>query len=260
MTPPDWLLAAYLLLVWLALLLTLISLVLRSLSLAHRAGGILAGLVLLVWLLRFWKAQHLPMFGAYESALSLVCCSGLVMLLYSRRQQQPLLFLYPPATTLLLYHGSCYSSDIWALTISERGFWVHLHALAAFAAFAVALCLAAAAVLVLRGRQLPLQNLLLPFMLLYALTIISGSFYRFLLFGRAWSFDPIESMNLACFLAFTTLVHMAMTRQWPAPRTAAWSLFCLLLLILAYRLILIFPAWSSYHILDIELRSHIIPG
>jgi ABC-type transport system involved in cytochrome c biogenesis permease subunit len=262
MTPPDWLLAAYELLIWTALVLSLVGLVLRSLTVAHRCGMVLTALVLAVWLLRFWKARHLPMFGAYESALSLACFAGIVMLIYSFRQRQsnPFLFIYPPAVFLLLLHGSRYSAEIWALTISERGFWVHLHAIAAFAAFGVALCLAAASVLVLINRQLQLHGLLLNFMLLYTLTIVSGSFYRFLLFGDAWSFDPMESMNLACFLAFTTLLHLTISRQWPARKTAGWSLFCLLLLVLAYRLILVFPAWSSYHILDIDLRSHIIPG
>jgi ABC-type transport system involved in cytochrome c biogenesis permease subunit len=261
MTPPDWLLAAYELLIWTALVLSLVGFALRSLTVVHRSGVVLALLVSVVWLLRFWKARHLPMFGAYESALSLACFAGIVMLIYSYRQRQsPFLFLYPPAVFMLLLHGSRYSPDIWALTISERGFWVHLHAIAAFAAFGVALCLAAASVLVLAKREQQLHGLLLTFMLLYTLTITSGSFYRFLLFGDAWSFDPMESMNLACFLAFTTLLHLTISRQWPGRKTAGWSLFCLLLLVLAYRLILVFPAWSSYHILDIDLRSHIIPG
>jgi len=239
--------------------LTLVSLARRSVVLAHRSGQFVAVLAIAAWALRFWHSGHLPIFGAYESALSLACFGAVILWLVGLRSGEPLLSLFPAAAALLLLHGSRYSREISALTISERGVWVHLHAIFAFCAFGLGLAIVTAAFLVYRGRRPPMKRILLGFVTLYALNIMTGSYYRFLLFGSPWSWDPIEAMNLACFLAFTTLVHMVSFRQWSLKRTAGWSIVCFVLLVLAYRLILVFPGWSSYHILDIGLRSHIVP-
>ena len=259
MTPPQTQIVLDTAVIALGLGLSLLSLARRSIPFAHRAGVAVAVLVLAAWSLRFWSAGHFPIFGAYESALSLACFGGLALWLVGLRSRQPLAWLFPAMAALLLLHGGLYSREIWALTISERGFWVHLHAIFAFAAFALGMCLVSASILVFRGYRPPLRPILLGFAALYALNIVSGSYYRFLLFGVPWSFDPIEAINLACFLAFTTLIHMVSFRRWSPKKTAAWSIVCFVFLVLAYRLILVFPSWSSYHILDIGIRTHIMP-
>jgi ABC-type transport system involved in cytochrome c biogenesis permease subunit len=242
-----------------SILVTLLSLGRRSIDMAQRGGAVVLFPVAAAWVLRFAITGHFPIFGAYESALSLVFFTGITLWLGGRISKQPLLCLYSPIVAGMLIHGSRYSREIWALTISERGFWVHLHAIFAFVAFGLAMCLLSASFLVLLGRNAPMKKITLILVTFYALNIISGSFYRFLLFGTAWSFDPIEAMNLACFLALTTLIHLMSFTRLPAKKAAAWSIVCVVLFVLAYRLILVFPGWSSYHILDIGLRSHIVP-
>jgi hypothetical protein len=44
-----------------------------------------------------------------------------------------------------------------------------------------------------------------------------------------------------------------------AGKARPWNLLGVLLLVLAYRLILIFPPTSTCHLLDIDLRMHILP-
>ncbi|HPR63310.1 MAG TPA: hypothetical protein PK014_03740 [Thermoanaerobaculia bacterium] len=259
MTPPLWTLLFYQGVMYGSAVVTLLTLVLRSRNVSLWLGRATAVMILALWAIRWWIAGHLPMFGAYESALSLCAFGGAILLVMDYYARRPYLAVFPPVAAVLLFHGSRYSSNLWALTISERGFWVHIHALAAFVTFGVALVVLADAVMLLSRREFPLRRDLLALFCMDSLMIISGSFYRFLLFGKAWSFDPIESMNLAVWLALATLIHMGTFRQWSSRKMALWALFVLVLLVLAYRLILIFPAWSSYHILDIDLRMHILP-
>ena len=258
MTTPGWFIDLYQAAMISALILSIPSVLMYSNRWTNRVAVLIFGVVAVTWISRYAITGHFPMFGAYESALSLAFFSGTILLPASKLHQQSYLSFYPSIVAALLYHGKRYSSTIYALTISERGFWVHLHAIVAFVCFGLAVLLFLASVLVLLGNNAPIKKLLLFFYLLYTLTIITGSFYEFLLFGRVWSFDPIETMNLACFLGFTTLAHMISFQNWAPRRIASWSIFCSLLLVAAYRLILIFPPETTYHIFDIDLRIHLV--
>ena len=105
------------------------------------------------------------------------------------------------------------------------------------------------------GRLLQ-QSLSVGF-LLHTAMLASGSFYKFLLFGQAWSFDPVETLGLLVWLAYGTLLHLHMMAGWEARRLAGWCLGVFVLLIVSYRGIVYFPAWSTYHIFDMDLRMHI---
>ena len=85
----------------------------------------------------------------------------------------------------------------------------------------------------------------------------SGSFYKFLLFGKAWSFDPIETMGFIAWVAYGTLLHMNLFAGWKGRQLAKWCLFLFVLLVVSYRGIVYFPSWASYHILDMDLRLHL---
>jgi ABC-type transport system involved in cytochrome c biogenesis permease subunit len=260
MEPPSWTLMLYRGAMVHGVIFTVVALLRRKWATAQKLGVVeLFAWVGVVWGVRMAVTGHFPIFGAYESALSLAFIGGLTLFILSLIHKRPYMAFYPAVVFLLLLHGNRYSPAVWALTISERSVWVHLHALAAYIAFGFALGLLAASLLIYLRQEAPLRQLLLWFFLYYTLALALGSFYRFQLFGRAWSFDPMETMNLACYLGFATLVHLAYFRNWEARRLAGWTLFCVLLLVLAYRLILIFPASSTYHLLDIDLRLHLLP-
>ena len=168
---------------------------------------------------------------------------------------------------LLLLHAAGYSREIYALTISERSWVVDVHALFAWAAFgaltvnaAWALYLLAAARSDDRGLHRALSFTLSLGFALHTAMMASGSLYKFLLFGRAWSFDPIETLGFVAWVAYGTLLHMHLFAGWQGRRLAAWSLGLFLLLVVSYRGIVYFPAWSSYHILDMDLRMHLMGG
>ena len=123
--------------------------------------------------------------------------------------------------------------------------------------------LAAALYLVVTRREERRLDRALSFTLslgfaLHTAMLASGSLYKFLLFGRAWSFDPIETLGFVAWVAYGTLLHMHLFAGWEGRRLAAWSLGLFLLLLVSYRGIVYFPAWSSYHILDMDLRMHLM--
>jgi ABC-type transport system involved in cytochrome c biogenesis permease subunit len=88
--------------------------------------------------------------------------------------------------------------------------------------------------------------------------LASGSFYKFLLFGRAWSFDPVETLGLVAWVSYGTLLHLYLFSGWEGRRLAAWCLALFVLLTVTYRGIVYFPSWSTYHIFDMDLRLHVV--
>jgi ABC-type transport system involved in cytochrome c biogenesis permease subunit len=236
-------------------------------AVSHLADGL--GLVCLAvgisaWIVRWVAAGHLPLFGTYESSLSLAVAT-LVAGLLSRK------FVTGPAglwsvacgmTAILVAHGLRYDMTVYALTISERSWVVDVHAVAAWAAFGVLVVNLGFAARLLFGGAHEIADRGLVFSLslgfvLHTALMVSGSFYKFLLFGTVWSFDPIETMGLVTWMAYGTLLHMHLFVGWSGRRLARWCLGLFVVLLISYRGIVYFPAWSTYHILDMDLRMHL---
>jgi ABC-type uncharacterized transport system permease subunit len=165
----------------------------------------------------------------------------------------------------LLAHGLGFDASLFPLTISERSWIVEVHAIVAWAAYG---CLAVNAAVALSLRwsgDTPAVRRLLAFtlglgFLLHSAMLASGSFYKFLLFGSAWSFDPIETLGLVVWLSYGTLLHLHRLAGWDGRRLAGWCLSLFVLLTVSYRAIVYFPAWSTYHIFDMDLRMHVTPS
>ena len=51
--------------------------------------------------------------------------------------------------------------------------------------------------------------------------LASGSVYKFMLFGTAWSWDPIETLGLVTWMAAGTLLHLHLMAGWEARRLEA---------------------------------------
>jgi ABC-type transport system involved in cytochrome c biogenesis permease subunit len=238
----------------------------------RRAGewiGLLCfAVALLTWLARWRLTGHMPVFGTYESALSLAVAVLAATLVVRARTDSNRIW---PVTCLiaagLLAHGYRFDDTAFPLTISERSWVVDVHALLAWSAFGCLAANAGLAALVWRsGERTPertsrllSQSLSLGFMLHTAM-MVSGSFYKFLLFGEAWSFDPIETLGFTAWVAYGTLLHMHLLAGWEGARLAKSCLVVFALLVVSYRFIVYFPAWSTYHILDMDLRMHIDPS
>ncbi len=225
-------------------------------------------LTLATWLLRWYLAGHLPIFGTYESALSLAVAVLAAMAV--ARVLKGSALLWPVSCSVaaaLLAHGLRFDAAAFPLTISERSWIVEVHAVAAWTAFG---CLATNAALALawllggektspRTSRLLRLSLSLGF-LLHSAMLASGSFYKFLLFGETWSFDPIESLGFVTWISYGAVLHLHLMAGWEGDRLARWCLAVFILLTISYRAIVYFPAWSTYHIFDMDLRIHIVPS
>ena len=222
-----------------------------------------------LWVERWIEAGHLPLFGTYESALSLVVAvlaGGLV----ARSRPSGPAGIWPvacAAAAVLLAHGLSFDPTVYALTISERSWVVDVHAVLAWAAFGALVVNVALAArrLATRGDNTAPVDRALAFslsigFLLHTAMMVSGSFYKFLLFGTAWSFDPIETLGFVVWVSYGTLLHMHLFARWEGRRLAWWCVALFLLLVVSYRGIVYFPAWSTYHIFDMDLRMHVTPS
>ncbi len=225
-----------------------------------------------VWSLRLRAAGHLPLFGTFESSLSLALAVLTVAAIFRLRSTRSTA-IWPVTTgiaAILLAHGFRYDPTIFALTISERSWVVDVHAIVAWLAFGVLTANAGFAVYLLARRRIesasststrPVEELLSSSLslgfLLHTGMMVSGSFYKFLLFGVAWSFDPIETLGLVAWIAYGTLLHLQLMATWAPRRLAGWCVAVFVLLIISYRGIVYFPAWSTYHIFDMDLRIHL---
>jgi ABC-type transport system involved in cytochrome c biogenesis permease subunit len=239
----------------------------RNLSRVGDGLGLLCLLLALsTWIVRWTMAGHLPLFGTYESSLSLAVAVLLGGAL-ARLRDYAAVGIWPVAggaAALLVGHGLRYDSTLYALTISERSWIVDVHAFLAWAAFGGLLVNAGFALrrLVRRSDDDPRLDRLLAFslslgFLLHSGMLISGSFYKFLLFGRAWSFDPIETLGFVAWIAYGTLLHLHLFAGWEGRRLAGWCVGVFVLLLISYRGIVYFPAWSTYHIFDMDMRMHL---
>jgi len=222
------------------------------------------------WISRWIAAGHIPLFGTYESSMSLAVAVLAAALIIRPWTSAPS-GVWPVASGVaagLLGHGMRFDPAAYALTISERSWIVDVHgvlAWMAFGALVVNLGLAVHRTLTgghgnERADRLLAFSLSLGFVL-HSGMMVSGSFYKFLLFGAAWSFDPIEALGFVVWVAYGTLLHMHLFAGWSGRRLAAWCIGLFVLLTVSYRGIVYFPAWSTYHIFDMDLRMHLTrPG
>jgi ABC-type transport system involved in cytochrome c biogenesis permease subunit len=238
-------------------------------SVGRMAGVLSWGSLLFVfvlWVARWLEAGHLPMFGTFESALSIAVAVLLVPTVFRFLDRVPA--AATPGSCLVasavLFHGRLYDPTPYALTISERSWVVDIHAFVAWGAFGMLAANAGYAAWLLLGAgkrtpgsSRPLVGTLAAGFALHSAMLVSGSLYKFLLFGRAWSFDPIETLGFAAWIAYGTLLHMQQLGGWQGRKLAGWCLTVFVLLLVSYRGIVWFPAWSTYHIFDMDLRIHV---
>lgn len=230
------------------------------------AGWLSLAVALVAWLLRWLEAGHLPLFGTFESGLSLALAILLsAAVFWLREALRPAAW---PASCfvagIVVAHALPYDTTAYALTISERSWVVEVHAVLAWAAFAVlASQLGFALHRLIAGGDNEAVDRRLAFtlrlaFLLHTAMLASGSLYKFLLFGSAWSFEPIETLGLVAWMAYGTLLHMHLLGGWQGRRLASWSVALFAILLISYRGIVYFPAWSTYHIFDVDLRIHLM--
>jgi hypothetical protein len=106
MEPPSWTVMLYRGAMVHGLIFTVFALWRRRWSTAQKLGMVeLFAWVSPVWGIHWVVMGRLPLFGAYESALSLAFAGGLALLALSLVRKKPCLAFYPAMVFLLLLYG-----------------------------------------------------------------------------------------------------------------------------------------------------------
>ncbi len=88
--------------------------------------------------------------------------------------------------------------------------------------------------------------------------LATGSFYEFLVFGRWWGWDPVESLSLAAWLMASLFIHLRRSFAWRGRPLAIIVIISFLLAVVAYWLLAYFPPGNTFHVFDILTREHVL--
>ena len=84
---------------------------------------------------------------------------------------------------------------------------------------------------------------------------VIGAYYSARLHGRWWTWDTVEYLFVASWLIYAVAMHGRILSGWSDKRTAAWVAAGFAALLFLYWGLVYFPH-STYHIFDIEFKTH----
>lgn len=228
-----------------------------------------------------WAAVgHPPVFGTFENTLAgawFVVGAGLVVG-YRWRLGSNLTAGSALMAILILWFGLRFDQTEYPLTISERSLWVDLHATAAWFAYAALSMAFILAVMVVAGRieqlrsrlrisadfstteaidELLFKLMVFAFVMQTAM-LVTGSYYEFLVFGRWWGWDPVESLSLAAWLMTSLFIHLRRSFAWRERPLAVIVIISFILAVIASWLLVYFPPGNTFHVFDILSREHVL--
>lgn len=224
---------------------TVFSLWKRKWPLAQKLGAVeLFAWVTVAWIAHLWAFGRVPVRGPYETALSLAFIGGLVVFGMSLWHKTPYMAFYPAAAFVLLLHGNRYEPGSG---IAAPGAFAILHDLVSCMVFGLVLALMAGALLTLLHEDAPLRGVFLVAYIAYTATILLAGVFRLMAFGMKSPWDPVEMIHLATIVLFSVLTGTAALKHWEGRPAAICGLIGSLAVLISYRLVLLFPAGSSYH-------------
>jgi len=229
-----------------------------------RALGAVAGGALLVLVVeRGLRAGHLPIMGTWEASVAdaLVLQALAVGWSLKRPERARVALALGLPAAALLGHGLLFPTAAVPLTISERSWWVDVHALVAYLALALYLASAAASVARLRVADdtkapAPLLDeaqyrFAAVAFLFHTGLILSGAWYSVDLFGSFWRWDPVVVLAAISWLAWGLALHVRLFFRWRGRMQAVAQLLALVTVLVLYRLV---PHLGhlTFHVFDLR--------
>ncbi len=235
-------------------------------------------------IIRWAGIGHPPIFGTYEAALQGSWFLALYVAFSYRSIHghfRGMVLTAIPLVVLISLYGLSFNTERIPLTISELSLWVDFHALfswLAFAPFTLAFCLSVAYLWRERGgverepgdkdetagSLWPVRDIMdeLSFRYInfgfinHTIMFALGCYYSSILYGTWWQWDPAESTSLITWLSVALYIHMRLFYNWKE-RKAAWLFICIFFtVIFSYWGLIYLPAGSTYHVFDIEFKTH----
>ncbi len=224
-------------------------------------------------IIRWILSGHPPVLGTLENTLA---GSWFVILLtlITWKRYRSISLVTAPIVVLLLIFGAAFNSSYVPLTISERSLWVDLHAFFAWLAFSsYTLALGIAALSLWRPRAGTKWQKLIPSpeiaddvmfktviygFIMQTVMITSGAYYQFLVFGRWWRWDPVESLSLTSWFIYALIIHLKRSFGWNIRQTSILVIAAYLFVMIGYWALVYFPQGTTFHIFEFEGREHIL--
>ena len=218
---------------------------------------------------RWFYTQHPPIFGTFEATLAASWTLSIVSLTIDKGGRFSRLTV--PFGLLILLYGLTFDATRRPLVISELSLWVYVHVLFSWLSFGLyTLCFGAALAHLSPnlGKNLTqsssrgdeLVEWLLGTGLLYAffaqtLFFVVGAYYSSRLHGNWWVWDPVEFLFCVSWLLFAVAIHGRLFLGWQTRTVSWWVSGAFFVDIILYWGLTYFP-WATYHIFDIERKTH----
>lgn len=223
---------------------------------------------------RWIAIGHPPLFGSFENSQAAAWFIVVFTLFVYRRYVSArfigaVTYLWVPA---LLLWGLRFNTERIPLTISERSLWVDLHVLfawLAFGSFFMAWGLAFFRLFGLFGGKVRLtspqkvvdlddeefRELLFRFLtfgfVTFTVMLALGALYEFILFGRWWQWDVVETISLVTWLLYGLIIHLLLFYR-RTDKLAVWlTLLAPAGLLSAYFGIVVLKRTVTFHNFDL---------
>ena len=223
-------------------------------------------------IIRWAAIGHPPVFGTYEATLAASWFMPLTALLAVKKHRQIEIIIPWTAFFALLHlaYGFTFNTALVPLTISEQSIWVDLHAMAAWLAYGELFISFLLSVMLLmtkdEGRlqkRLPrpdvMDELIFIYLILgfifHTLMFALGSYYSSILFGKWWTWDPVDTLFMISWIIFGLIIHMRLFYGWKEKRMATLVIIGMVTIFVGYWSLIYIP-WATYHIFDIGLKMH----
>ena len=203
--------------------------------------------------IRWIAGAHPPVTDTYELNLTGTWLTMLVFVVFERMRKVGSFIglVVTPVVFLILGQGLISRTEATPMGPAYDSPWLAIHVIFAWLAFGCyAISTGAAVFLLLRKRLIALKSTLkIPesdaldivgyrFIVLgfinHAMMLVSGAIWAKNLWGRYWSWDPLETWSLIAFLFYAFYLHARAFLKWRFKRAAWLALFGLAVMAISF--------------------------
>ncbi len=226
--------------------------------------------------LRWYSSAHPPILGSFEETLSASWMLMLFMLVFDKRGK--LVALTMPIVATIMLYGLRFDFSTRPYIITEKSLWIDFHVLFAWISYSFYTLSFAFAIKVLlsktdkfnflRGKLVygeeDLSGSELHRWLFYGFTAQAimfalGSYHSSLLNGLWWTWDPVEFLAVASWLAYSVPLHGLKILSWNMVYVARSVVVAFVVTVVLYWGLVYFPG-TTFHIFDISIKTHSARG
>ncbi|MHB9094821.1 MAG: cytochrome c biogenesis protein CcsA [Eubacteriales bacterium] len=199
---------------------------------------------------RWYEAGHPPVQGNYENAL---LGAWFLILIYLASAVKipgiiPFGVLINPVALLIIGLGLRTPAKTEALTAPYQSNWLWIHvgfAWLAFGAFAIAFVIGLVYIakhyrhgILAEPYLSKLDELMLAYVIFgfiaQAFMLGSGAIWAATLWGAYWSWDPVETWALICWLVYGLILHLRLTWNWRGKKMAWISVLGIIAMVVTF--------------------------